>query len=55
MEVKDLIKQMITGLAAGTDDGRAAAEEAGHQVVLAKSAEVLANSRTTDPVTPEQE
>lgn len=47
MDVKDLIKQMITGLASGTEEGRAAADEASKQVILAKSAEIMSSTPPT--------
>lgn len=62
---RDLLQTMIVGLASGTEEGRIAAEEAGRQAVLQKSAEVIASFQstpapeanpttdpTTDPTTP---
>lgn len=45
----DLIQAMIVGLASGTDEGRTAAEEAGKQAILQKTAEVLSNMQDTEP------
>lgn len=42
-DVTKLISQMIMGLASGTDEGKAAAETAGKEVILLKSAEALNN------------